>query len=225
VVGVDLHDAEIEADLATADGRAAMVDGVRSAAGSRVDAVIACAGIAADVPLTVQVNFFGAIATLEGLRPLLTAGIDPRAVAIASIASIHPVDDDTVDACLAGDEPRAVAAAEGKGYLIYASSKQAVARWVRRTAPSNAWAGAGIALNAVAPGVVITPMTSAMLDDPEMRPLMDTGVPMPFRGHATADDVAHVLAWLASPQNARVTGQVVFVDGGADAVLRGDTTW
>ncbi|MFE7517476.1 hypothetical protein ACFU8I_40555 [Streptomyces sp. NPDC057540] len=37
--------------------------------------------------------------------------------------------------------------------------------------------------------------------------------------------MAPLIAWLASPENALVTGQVVFVDGGADAVLRGDGVW
>jgi NAD(P)-dependent dehydrogenase (short-subunit alcohol dehydrogenase family) len=225
VVGVDLRDADVVADLATPAGRAAMVDGVRAAVGGAVDAVIACAGIAAEVPLTVSVNFFGTVATLEGLRPLLAAGTAPRAVAVASVASLHPVDDGVVEACLAGDEIAAVAAAEGKGYLVYSSSKRAVARWVRRSAPSPEWAGAGIALNAVAPGVVLTPMTAPLLADPQMVPLVDAGVPMPFNGHARAEDVANLLAWLASPLNGRVTGQVVFVDGGADALLRGDATW
>ncbi|WP_205781478.1 hypothetical protein [Planctomonas deserti] len=45
--------------------------------------------------------------------------------------------------------------------MLYTTSKLSVARWVRRTAPTESWAGAGIALNAVAPGVILTPMTAA----------------------------------------------------------------
>ena len=61
-------------------------------------------------PLTIKVNYFGAVATLEGLRPLLAAGTDPRAVVISSVASLHPSDPAIVDAALAGDEAAAVAA-------------------------------------------------------------------------------------------------------------------
>src|SRR5262249_44796500 len=71
VIGVDLHDADVIADLATRDGRAALVDGVRAATDGCIDAIIAGAGISSGDPVTVSINFFGAVATLEGLRPFL----------------------------------------------------------------------------------------------------------------------------------------------------------
>ncbi|OKI00695.1 short-chain dehydrogenase [Streptomyces sp. CB02923] len=230
VIGADLEGADIRVDLSTAEGRTELVARARELTGGRLDAVIACAGTAAFDPLTVKVNHFGAVATLEGLRPLLAAGTDPRAVVVSSVASVHPVDTVIVDAALAGDEPTAVAAAQaavdrGEGYLVYGSSKAALARWVRRTATTGDWAGAGIPLNAVAPGTVITPMTAPMLADPEMRQVVDASVPMPLHGHARPEQAAALLTWLTSPENTHVTGQVVFLDGGADAVLRGDSTW
>jgi enoyl-[acyl-carrier-protein] reductase (NADH) len=39
---------------------------------------------------------------------------------------------------------------------------------------------------------------------------------------AQPEDLAEVLAFLVSPVNRVMTGQVIFVDGGADVVLRGD---
>lgn len=230
VIGADLKDADIEADLATAPGRTALVTAVTERTGGRLDAVVACAGIAAFDPLTIRVNHFGAVATLEGLRPLLAAGADPRAVVVSSVASIHPADPAIVDAALAGDEEAAVeaaaaAVARGEGHLVYGSSKAAVARWIRRTAPTADWAGAGIPLNAVAPGTVTTPMTAPLLADAGMREVVDASVPMPLHGHATAEQVAPLLDWLTAPDNTHVTGQVVFIDGGADAVLRGDGAW
>ena len=38
VIGVDVHDADVVADLATAEGRHAMVDAVRAKSGGRIDA-------------------------------------------------------------------------------------------------------------------------------------------------------------------------------------------
>jgi hypothetical protein len=61
----------VKADLATSQGRAAFVDGVTALLVERLDAVIACAGVALPTPLTLKVNYFGAVATLEELRPLL----------------------------------------------------------------------------------------------------------------------------------------------------------
>jgi NAD(P)-dependent dehydrogenase (short-subunit alcohol dehydrogenase family) len=226
VVGVDLHDTDVIADLATLEGRTALVDGVRAATGGgHVDAIIAGAGISSGDPVTVSINFFGAIATLEGLRPFLSHSAQPRAVTICSVALLQSIDDDIVDACLRGDERAAVAAADGKDVFVYPSTKRALARWLRRTAPTEAWAGAGIPLNAVAPGVVQTPMTAPLLDDPTWHEIVDDAVPMPLGGYARAEDIAAVLDWLTSPDNTKVTGQVIFVDGGADSVLRTDDIW
>jgi len=36
---------------------------------------------------------------------------------------------------------------------------------------------------------------------------------------------AYLLAWLTSEENAHLCGQVVYIDGGSDAVMRGDSTW
>ena len=55
-------------------------------------------------------NFFGAVATLEGLRPLLDASPAPRAVAVSSIAALRPPQAGIVDACLKRDELAAVTA-------------------------------------------------------------------------------------------------------------------
>lgn len=225
VIGVDLHDAEVEADLSTEAGRQAMYDGVARSSGGSVDAVVACAGIAADSPLTISVNFFGAVATVERLRPLLGGSDAPRAVVVSSVASILGAMESVVDACLAGDESRACRLMAENPAMAYLTSKAALARWVRRAAPTEAWAGAGIPLNAVAPGTVVTPMTAPLLETPAGLELVDSSVPMPLNGHARPEAVAAVLDFLTSVDNSHVTGQVVFVDGGADAVLRGESTW
>jgi NAD(P)-dependent dehydrogenase (short-subunit alcohol dehydrogenase family) len=229
VLGVDLSGAEIEADLGTPEGRAGAVAVVERH--GAVDAVVCCAGVEAKGDVTVRVNYFGVVELLEGLQPLLAASPAPRAVVVASFAAIHPAfDAGIVDACLAGDEAAAVdacvAAVEADPpRSVYASSKRALVRWVRRSAPTERWAGAGIPLNAVAPGVVATPMTQYRLDDPRRREALLGVVPMPLHGPGKPEHVAALLLWLAGPENVLVTGQVVFVDGGADAVLRGEAGW
>lgn len=222
VVGVDLRDADVCADLATVPGRAAMVDAVRAATNGSLDAVIACAGVTSE--LAVSVNYFGMVATLDGLRPLLAKSAAPRAVAVASLASLLGPDEATVAACLAGDEPAAVALSL-QGEVGYMSSKAALCRWVRRNAPLPEWAGAGIPLNAIAPGTVVTAMTAPFLASAEATAQVDAMVPMPLNGHAQPAAVAELLVWLASAANTHVTGQVVFIDGGADAIIRGESSW
>jgi NAD(P)-dependent dehydrogenase (short-subunit alcohol dehydrogenase family) len=232
VIGVDLRDADLTVDLATAGGRAAMVEGVRGLTGGVVDAVFAVAGLAQPSPATVAVNCFGAVATLEGLRPFLLGSAAPRAVVVSSMAALHPVDDELVAAIEAGDEDAALnraevlaKAPESLGGLIYTSSKKAISRWVRRQAPRAEWAGAGIALNAIGPGVIATPMTADMISTAEKRAALLQVVPMPLNGVAEADPVARLLAWLGGVENTHLCGQVIYIDGGSDAVMRGDSVW
>ena len=111
------------------------------------------------------------------------------------------------------------------GGLGYASSKRALARWVRRQAVTTEWAGAEIALNAVAPGTVETPLSAPVLADEVGAAYVDAAVPMPFGGHARPEELAPLLEFLTGPDCLHVTGQVLFVDGGADAVLMGDDVW
>ena len=61
---------------------------------------------------SIQVNFFGAVATLEGLRPLLEGSPAPRAVAVSSIASYNAGDQGLIEACLSLDEGKAIEAAQ-----------------------------------------------------------------------------------------------------------------
>ena len=78
VIGVDIHEAEVVVDLSTAAGRAALVQEAGRISGGSIDAVYAVAGLAVPAPATVAVNFFGTVATLEGLRPLLAGSVAPR---------------------------------------------------------------------------------------------------------------------------------------------------
>jgi NAD(P)-dependent dehydrogenase (short-subunit alcohol dehydrogenase family) len=225
VIGVDLHDAEVRADLSTPAGRAAMVGAVEHASGGVLDAVIACAGIAALDATVVRVNYFGAVATVDGLRPMLARAPRPRAVVVASSAVLDEPHPGIVDACLAFDEELATRLADEAPELGYASAKRALARWVRRVAPTPDWAGEGIPINAIAPGTIITPMTEAVLADPEWDARLAEAYPMPLHGRGRPEEVAPLLTWLVSVENCLVTGQCIFIDGGNDVVLRGDDIW
>jgi len=98
-------------------------------------------------------------------------------------------------------------------------------RWIRRNAATPEWAGAGIPLNGVAPGVIETAMTAQYTATEEARKAILEMVPMPLNGIAQASSVAHLLAYLTSVENTHLCGQVVFIDGGSDVVIRGDSTW
>lgn len=232
VIGVDLAGAEVDGDLSSRAGREAAAEAtIRAAGDGGIDAVIACAGISAPSAKTMAINYFGVVEFLTALLPVLGRAEAPRAAVVSSMASLHPVSADLVDAALSGDEARALeiggqlAATPEAGYLNYSSSKRALSRWVRRESVSAAWAGAGIPLNAVAPGTVVTAMTADLLSTPEGTAQVDTAVPMPLNYHQPASSIAELLVWLTSPVNTHMAGQTIYCDGGADAVLRGDDIW
>lgn len=221
VITADLAGADVNADLATPSGRAELVRGVANSAGGMLDGVAACAGVGNQVPAALSVNYFGAVATLQGLCSLLARSVAPRAVAIASIATIDPVDEDVVAACMSGDEAAALSLARPESFTVYSSSKAALVRWVRAAAISHAWAGAGILLNVIAPGLIRTPMTQGLMRDAAMMDQLRTAIPTPVGRWGEAQDIARLAAFLLSPDNSYMVGQVIFADGGAEAVRRG----
>lgn len=221
VVGIDVRDAEVIADLATPEGRAAMLHAVTEQSGGALDGLVAAAGITHDDgALVTSINYFGAVATLEGLRPLLAGRPGASAVAVSSnSATTQPgLPSALVEACLAADEGAARATA-GHGVGAYGATKLALARWVRRHAVSEPWIGHGIRLNAVAPGFIATPMTAGTEDF-----IMGLGdlYPIPIGRAGTADEVAGLLAYLLSPAAGFFCGSVITMDGGTDAAVRAD---
>lgn len=232
VIGIDIKNAEIEADLGTPDGRRTAIEAALELVDGEIDVVIANAGSAAADPKTISINFFGATKIISGFHDALTKSATPRVVATSSMASFGRVDDPLVNLMLAGDERRAVERAYElidqngeRKQLIYGSTKRALSRWIRRECIKNEWAKIGIPMNAVGPGIVRTPMVETMISTAEGRAALSKSVPMPLNGYLEAEDIAEVIYWLAGLSNTHMTGQTIYVDGGADAVLRGDDIW
>lgn len=227
VIGVDLRDVEVIADLSTPSGRAAMTEQVASLASEGIDGLVAVAGVPAPAhpPLLLAVNYFGAIATLELLRPLLLLSEAPRAVAVTSTASLADYDPDIVEACLEGDEAAALRRAENvdpNSATGYATSKHALARWVRRAAISADWAGSGILLNGVAPGRTLTPMTAPFFSTEEGRAMLARETPIALSDcpYGRPEELAEVIAFLATLRGRYMTGQILYVDGGTETIKR-----
>ena len=224
VIGVDLRDADVVADLATVEGRTAAVREVLVRT-DVVHGVVPCAGLAGltgdDPELLVSVNFFGAVALVTGLQEAMVAAGGAAVVLLASNSMTcqpgwhRPV----ADACLAGDEPGARrAAAEIEAVHVYPATKAALAWWVRREGVTPGWAGSGIRLNAVAPGLIATPMTDRLRADPELGVFADA-YPTALERPGLPEEVAASIGFLLSDAASLVVGSVLYVDGGTDAMM------
>jgi NAD(P)-dependent dehydrogenase (short-subunit alcohol dehydrogenase family) len=188
----------IQADTTTPEGAAAAMAECRAALG--VPTRLAhCVGSTLIAPLhrsraeqvrdVLRVNLESALFTLGAWVDVLREPAQPGAAVLVS----------SVVAGIGVANHEAIAAAKG-----------GIEALVRSAAAT--YAPLGLRINAVAPGMTDTPMTATMLKQPAMRE--GAGKQYPLGGVQTPEQVAGVMAWLLSDEAARLTGQVLAVDGG-----------
>lgn len=191
------------ADLATTEGASLLAGQVRSAIGDRLDILVLNAGIsksariadykAEDLDSLFATNVRGPFLLVQQLVPLLGEG--SNIIVISSLGARTVVGKPTL---------------ESPSILAYASTKGALETLVKN------WAAIlgprGIRVNAVAPGVIDTEMSNFTKTEAGreaalgMQALKRIGKP---------DDVADVVAFLASDDARWITGASIPVDGGS----------
>tara|TARA_R110001592_G_scaffold363372_1_gene686095 strand:- start:215613 stop:216374 length:762 start_codon:yes stop_codon:yes gene_type:complete len=222
VIVVDIKDADIVADLSSKDGRETAIAALRDAAAGGLDGLVTCAGLGANVPnhpLITQVNYFGTVELIEGLKDLLVV---KRGAVVLISSNSAPMNNspEFVDLLLAGDEQKAVSLSETiAAQEVYSGTKKAVAQWMRSHAVE--YAAAGVRMNAIAPGYTQTPMTEQVEKDPRygsaIKEFMNS-IPVGFPGKP--EDQAAATSFLLSSEARFICGSVLFVDGGHDALFR-----
>jgi len=211
VVCADLDGAAAERVAASLDGASALQLDVRDAAATDaavarvverhggLDVAVACAGIEVGAPAhqldpavfarVVEVNLQGSFLTARAAaRAMIERGGGGRVVLIGSVNSTVAL----------------------PGQAAYVASKGGVLLLGRALAVD--WAPFGITVNVVGPGVTDTPLSAASLGDPERRAWLLGKVPL--GRPASADEIASVVAFLASDAASYVTGAFLPVDGG-----------
>jgi NAD(P)-dependent dehydrogenase (short-subunit alcohol dehydrogenase family) len=225
VISVDIKAGDIIADLSTPEGRRAAVAGIRDQAPDGLDGYIPCAGlppVAKPLSLIARVNYFSVVETVAALEDLLARKRGSVLIVSSNSAPMIATDDPFVQACLDGDEEAACAEVESRdGHTAYAGSKRALTIWMRRNVVD--WARAGVRLNAVAPGITMTPLTEQVFADDQLGGVMrEFGKTVPLGSTAEPSQIANVMRFMLSADADFVCGAVFFVDGGSDAMLRNE---
>lgn len=229
-ITVDITGADVIADLSTPAGRRGAAADVLTACAGHLDGAVLAAGVGptpgAERAIT-EVNYFGVVDLLEAWRPALASADRPKVVVFSSnsTTTVPAVPKRAIRALLAGDADRAVRSYRLFGRnappMAYAASKIAISRWVRRHAVTREWAGAGIRLNALAPGAIMTPMLQRQLATPAEAKHVHQ-FPIPIGGFGDAGQLADWVVFMLSDAADFLCGSVVFVDGGSDAYFRAD---
>jgi glucose 1-dehydrogenase len=193
-----VRDVLVGADVSQEDEVARMVaDAVEQLGG--LDVLVNNAGIqisrpseelsSADFDRVLAVNLRGAfLCAREAIRHFLA---EEKTGSIVNITSVHQL------------IPK-------PNYLGYSVSKGGMMNLTRTLALE--FAGRGIRVNGVGPGATVTPINRAWVDDPVRAEMVTSHIPIPRAGEA--DEMAGVVAFLASDDAAYITGQTIFVDGG-----------
>lgn len=228
VYNIDYKEGDFTADLSKTEGRNLAIEAVYKKFPDGIDGLICNAGVGpiAQATTIFSLNFFAGVRIAEGLRPLLIKKGGCCVLTTSNTVSQDSVRPDWVDMLTnTMDEQRCLEIAEEipptLGASAYASSKHALARWVRRV--SGSWATDGLRINAVAPGNTTTPMTQGMTTEQKDMALL---IPIPTRygtrSFLDAQEIANGITFLASPLASGINGIILFIDGGIDALLRSE---
>jgi meso-butanediol dehydrogenase/(S,S)-butanediol dehydrogenase/diacetyl reductase len=193
---VDLH-AEVPVDVTDRAALDAVADTVAAEHGG-LDVLVNAAGILTqnlpvdelpvdDFRRNFEINVIGTVNACQAFGALLRA----RRGAVVNVAS---------QAALVSLPMQAA----------YTTAKGAVAALTRSLAID--WAGAGVRVNAVAPGFTLTPMTAAFFENPTFTRAATQRIPL---GRILEpDEIAAAIVFLASPLASAISGVLLPVDGG-----------
>ena len=147
-----------------------------------------------EIELLFHTNFTAALELGRALFPLIKAAQNGTAIFVGSISGMNTM-------VVSG--------------IPYGASKAALMSMTRGLAVE--WAKEGVRVNMVAPGAIQTPLSSAVLQNPEMVTYITNRIPLARLGEPA--DVAAAVAFLAMPASSYVNGQILAVDGGATCLI------
>ena len=235
VINIDLKGGDICVNLASEEGRQQAINELHRLCPDGLDGMICNAGVSGacgNLALIVSLNYFGTVAIAKGAYDLLEKKHGSCVVTASNTISQGAGRMDLVDLLNnIGDEKKILelvneldSSSLSVGNSLYVSTKYALARWVRRVSAS--WAANGVRINAIAPGNVNTAMTATM-STPAKMALNALPIPTTFGLETLMDpeEIAEVMIFLVSHKASGINGNVMFVDGGTDALLNSEKVY
>ena len=134
-----------------------------------------------------ELNFLGAVKTLQAVYGLLRQGEGASVVLMSTVA-------------VQTGMPFHASIASAKG-AIEGLTRSLAAEW----APT-------IRVNAVAPSLTNTPLAEKLLNTPDKQ--TQAAQRHPLKRFGTPADIAHLIAFLLSPNSSWITGEIFHIDGG-----------
>jgi Tropinone reductase 1 len=186
----------VAADATTAEGRSEIIAAIEKL--GRLDILVNNVGTnirksatdytSEELLLLLNTNLVSALEISRAVYPWIIKGREPSIVFVSSIASLGSL---------------------GSGF-IYGATKAALNQVTRSLA--HEWSTHGIRVNAIAPGWIETPLVEGLLTRPHIRKAIEERTLLNRVGRP--EEIASVIAFLAMPASAYMTGQIVVADGG-----------
>ena len=228
-INIDVKNGDINGNLASSSGRKEIIAEVKKRCPNGLDGLVCNAGVngsGGNFPLIISLNYYGATVLAKELWPLLEKKHGNLVATVSNTISQNPTRTDISSMLVNGAEEDVVREIVGEmdqknpqqGHELYVATKYALAKWVRRMSATSA--ARGVRVNAVAPGNVHTPMTDK-LGANEKSAVAALPIPTKFGQDKlmAPEEIANVICYLLSKDSAGINGNIVFVDGGTDALL------
>jgi 3-oxoacyl-[acyl-carrier protein] reductase len=183
------------ADVSSHDDCEAMVKSIKARFGT-IDVLVNNAGITRDgllarmseenYDLVIAVNQKSIFNMMKHCCAVMMKQRSGRVINVSSVAGLHG----------------------NAGQFNYSASKAAVIGMTKSAAKE--FGARGIAVNAIAPGFIQTPMTDALTDEQKAAILNLIAM----KRYGTVDEIAGLVSFLAGKDSAYITGQVIEISGG-----------